>query len=1656
MLIYKSEELKELLDSDVPLKDSVVSLQQRIEKSQTLCNVDCFYGQNVYKWRRFNHHRLLGHMVHLDLPKQKQDLLFLLEIFIRSDKRYEIITDNSASMEQWLAGYEKEMHRVCEQIRSHYIQKTDPERIVDEDLRHIATLFQGKNGPPPLKPLPDEWHQFLQSDWHACRNECPIYESFQWRQKVIDFDPDRINLLFQKLTALVDTVENCHSIFPTIEHVKLQTMLIDGWTIYYWVCRPQEQIVRWQWLIVLWDLLPPDTSDASVNAKFKEFTSNIQRNNQLDTLSQYCQTAYPALLLFDKDNWKSMETNPHPSLALSAEEIRLLSTFSGFSNLPSLIEGRAGSGKSTLLFYVMAESVSSWLKTLNEMSRNNTVPAAQLSQLTDKVKTLFITQSDRLLRNARETISSLISAGTNVFGGRLDTAREECSYRTLYELLDRELRDHGHTRRFANRSQTGGYVNMARFRRLYYGRRLPVFHTEEDYVFPQYNIQVTISSELAWFVIRTYIKGRAMFNPESGQLEWLDPESYKELPKKDRHVTPDVYRQVYEQVWQNWYQPLTTDDSDGWPPCWDDQDLALECLAVMHQRMESLESSDMISAEKIPAAYSLIVCDEAQDFTRIETDVLMYFFAYRYYDLRSLYPLKLPLLVAADPFQTINPSGFRWEGVKDLLINALHSSNTTSRRIEIQHQELQNNYRNAPPIARLANMIQAYRHWREDEKESPQIIFKTDPENQNTVGYLKYDLNHASDTASLIQKIISADIEILVPYKEADVPIVSQLKEHSQEDLLVTAMEMKGLERDIIIIAGFGDYFLRTFGIHNAPQNDRLSFERCIQRVSDEYELAYYFDNLYVAITRAKQELVILDSSNAIEFFWNSFFKYVQINLSPASSQFTWEEYYQCEFHDYDIDGLSGGDPVVKARDWRDKGQANQDAEDLARAEYWFDRAIRRYSMDQAHQHYPMSVLTLERNECRAWKHYFQGRYRDAGLCLRDNANKPKEALEWFWHGAVWEDLIETLNRYPHRFPNWDNRQILCRLPMSQKTVDTSQLSRSFTDSVEEFLNAFEMEEKQRNMSQGSGPDRHPWNELIRLFISQSAKHREMIPSDTLLKILQLGIRMRKVFTITIRELAELAYQCKEIDLAIELFEAAGIKDDTRYHEMVAPRKPYPDNLMHWENAGKLNRVIASFQAVIGNRSEDQVWIDLAPENRRRVTRAFSQLKHDHSDDFIRIMVHHAVMGEYASIPKHFFEAIKRDTTPVILITALIDRLQNINAIMETSSDRTPISIDRKTTFQLWWISKEISAAQPDESLRESKQLAGLLLAIAPNFERLWDFLEPREENIRNERDREEKMEYTRWIIPVILKQIMTHSDHIPLEKLESVLTVALGVVWKKEETPDGDANDELDPMEADDDYLDRKDRPGHTIMAELRPIYENWKPNHRSIAILNSLRSAIQLLECRDDLRFEKHTWRRVKSISLLLARYRRSSPGMESSWQTQALDEAIASDWTLVGRFIESTKFHLHAIWYYESLLSQLPDGEQKESVRKCFQEAEKRKRQHDFLKNDFFLKPGKCYEDDNFAIRLLGNGKTLTVEDVIDGYRCQFHLDTGKIRNDPRYQLIFTKRMEDYSTGRMEFSENDRGESKISMDFEYVRTRGYFRIRLPSGKWIRTILP
>ena len=192
---------------------------------------------------------------------------------------------------------------------------------------------------------------------------------------------------------------------------------------------------------------------------------------------------------------------------------------------------------------------------------------------------LLLSCSEGLRRRARETVANLIKCNPRWRqgdDGPPETPGEcfqefQSFLRNLVPEDEREER-FGHTR----------YIGYGRFRRMWQAQ------------FKKKSMRKNIGPDLSWHVIRTYIKG-------TNSQEYLDPDEYEHVARRQKSVRQETFSTVFNAVWEGWYRQIC--EGQGY---WDDQDLARYVFEAGYARSD----------------YPAVFCDEAQDFTRVELDLL--------------------------------------------------------------------------------------------------------------------------------------------------------------------------------------------------------------------------------------------------------------------------------------------------------------------------------------------------------------------------------------------------------------------------------------------------------------------------------------------------------------------------------------------------------------------------------------------------------------------------------------------------------------------------------------------------------------------------------------------------------------------------------------------------------------------------------------------------------------------------------------------------------------------------------------------------------------------------------------------------------------------------------------------------------------------------
>jgi len=242
------------------------------------------------------------------------------------------------------------------------------------------------------------------------------------------------------------------------------------------------------------------------------------------------------------------------------------------------------------------------------------------------------------------------------------------------------------------------------------------------------------------------------------------------------------------------------------------------------------------------ACYTLTILDEVQDFSEV--------------NLCLFKKLSVKMFCVGDALQMINPSYFRFGYLKSLLFDA-ELSNIL---------ELKNNYRTTKKIEEIINNLGQINKEQfgthnfvvdgksVDSGIQTQSVFVSDANFAKTVSDSRFDdftfVVANAEQKGLLRKIIT-----------------------NQE--ILTVSEIKGLERNTIVTYNIlSDNFDKWQMLERNRVNHKQADENSIYR--------YYYNLLYVGISRAKQNLFVVENKKINMF--DNFFKTNFDNLSLKDS----------------------------------------------------------------------------------------------------------------------------------------------------------------------------------------------------------------------------------------------------------------------------------------------------------------------------------------------------------------------------------------------------------------------------------------------------------------------------------------------------------------------------------------------------------------------------------------------------------------------------------------------------------------------------------------------------------------------------------------------------------------------------------------------------
>ncbi len=550
----------------------------------------------------------------------------------------------------------------------------------------------------------------------------------------------------------------------------------------------------------------------------KDDLNKIDKIIKREDLLKEAVKSYPQnIFLEDSDEWiEYIVKNSDGNIALSPEEEEILINLKDFNNktkYPFFINGRAGSGKSTILQYLFADYIIEFLKLKQKHKNLDYEP-------------IYLTYNSRLKEKAIDKVASIILAKSDKkLKEELNLKDKNVIFQQIEEFFKSFDEDEG-----ANFLEELLYINKKE--NSLENKQKISFEEIKDYfknlIKKKGKKYKNFTPELIWYVIRSYIKGRGFI--ENNKLQTLNIKEYKKLPKKLRTIKSDIVETIYKDFYKTYQKYLQENNY------YDDLDLIFE----------------VYKKNAFDKKYSIIFCDEAQDFTKIEFDLILNLniFLEKNIKIENFNPKNIPIVFAGDPFQTINPTGFSFDYLKALVFESYKKKGINIDKLN--DKELEFNYRSNDEIIKFSNLIQTLRG----------VIFR----NRNITLQTKWLNNTGKNSILFFNNNFKKEsfYQFIFPIKDKEELFNGEILEKLDIQKYDIPVDVKGLEYHSVVLYGFGDFYIKNY-------NNLISeiIENGFKDKESSLPYEYFLNNFYVAVTRAREKLIIIDSIKAKEKFWN-------------------------------------------------------------------------------------------------------------------------------------------------------------------------------------------------------------------------------------------------------------------------------------------------------------------------------------------------------------------------------------------------------------------------------------------------------------------------------------------------------------------------------------------------------------------------------------------------------------------------------------------------------------------------------------------------------------------------------------------------------------------------------------------------------------------
>ena len=572
------------------------------------------------------------------------------------------------------------------------------------------------------------------------------------------------------------------------------------------------------------------------------------------------------------------------------------------TNPPLLIDGHAGTGKSIIIALRIAFNIYYYDK---EKKRA-------------RPKLLVVAYNQKVLDNIQKFAEYWIE---RLIEGNIAKSYFDCIeyiptlnlYHSLMKKIDREQTPKPDEAKFVAR-----YVSFYKFESVFFERHR--------------NNPSRISAEECWHFIRGIMKGQGFGWLGDDEITIEDFASQTPEGKIQKRFTQHMPRDLIEANLDLFskYEDWRTDN------------YFLDDIDLVRRAGEGIEKEPH---GEMLGQYTNIFIDEAQDLTTEEYKLII-----ELLDDKE----KVKLIVGGDPLQTINPTGFSWNVLQAFIISIIGTKNKIKPERMLVSHRMPNN------LVKMANVIiTARNNLLPSEINDLMEAHSTSNELQGliqTVRYDESDISQNNEMQEFITEILPKNVGILlwardrgelIDLGEKDKAISSLKKDLGKSVIDIHSIEsVKGLEYEAVVLYRFADLdsnFSKIETILDSPEDTTTDAL---------YHDLYFLNRLFIALTRSKKNIYIIDSEDNIKQFWNNTLWSSSIDASVEFSTF---------MEDFDVEPS-----LDKARQYFESAKNKRDSELMQRALASAKKCEQSDERDKLIDEIEMNKTTLEIQEARA------------------------------------------------------------------------------------------------------------------------------------------------------------------------------------------------------------------------------------------------------------------------------------------------------------------------------------------------------------------------------------------------------------------------------------------------------------------------------------------------------------------------------------------------------------------------------------------------------------------------------------------------------------------------------------------------------------------